>query len=110
LLVDDRYPCLRGEDVRDLLEACGALRYLRPLPDKSLSWDKRSELRAQAGHASTSGQNDRVTDWTLLGLKALLDTLSKLGTDERRTKARLLWEELAHLEGRRGKGVFTGEY
>jgi hypothetical protein len=30
-LVDDSYECLKGEDVRELLEACGATRYLQPL-------------------------------------------------------------------------------
>lgn len=110
LLVDDRYACLRGEDVRELLEACGAVRYMRPIEDTSLSWEARSELRTQAGHAETSGQNDRITDWTLIGLKDLLDSLASLGVEERRAKAMLLWEELAHLEERRGKSVFTGEY
>jgi len=110
MLVDDSYSCLRGEDVRELLEACGAVRYLRPMPDSTLSWEERSALRAQAGHAETSGQNDRVNDYNLLGLKALLEALPNLSTEERRTKARLIWEELANLEERRGKGLFTGEY
>lgn len=110
LLVDDRYSCLRGEDVRELLEACGAVRYVRPIEDTSLSWEERNELRTQAGHAETSRQNDRITDWMLLGLKDLLESLVRVDMEERRTKAMLLWEELAHLEERRGKSVFTGEY
>lgn len=110
LLVDDGYACLRGEDVRELLEACGAVRTLRPMEDTSLSWEERKELRTQAGHAETSGQNDRITDWMLLGLKDMLDSLPKLEVEERRAKARLLWEELAYLEERRGKGIFGGEY
>jgi hypothetical protein len=110
MLVDDSYSCLKGEDVRELLEACGAIRYLRPMPDNTLSWEERSALRAQAGHADTSGQNDRVNDYNLLGLTALLETLPKLAAEERPTKARLIWEELANLEERRGKGLFTGEY
>jgi hypothetical protein len=110
LLTDDRYRCLRGENVRELLEACGAVRYLRPIPDATLSSEERSGLRVRAGKAETSGQNDRVTDWTLLGLNALLKTLPSLESETRRTKARLIWEELANLEERRGKSVFTGEY
>ena len=110
LLVNDSYACLKGEDVREMLEASGAVRYLRPIDDASLSWDERSNLRVQAGHAETSGQNDRVTDWTLSGLTALLESLPSLGVDQRREKASLLWDELATLEERRGKGVFTGEY
>jgi hypothetical protein len=110
LLVDDSYSCLKGEDVRELLEACGGVRYLRPMSDHSLSWEKRAELRVQAGHPETSGQNDRVNDYNLLGLEALLEALPNLTPEARRNKARLLWEELANLEERRGKGLFTGEY
>jgi hypothetical protein len=110
LHVDDRYPSLRGENMRDLLEACGAVRCLRPVEDSSLSEPKRQALRRQAGHAETSGYKDRITDWSLFGLRSLLDTLRNLPTEDRRTRARLLWDELSHLEERRGKGVFTAEY
>jgi hypothetical protein len=110
LLVDDEYSCLRGEDVRELLEACGAVRYLRPIQDHSLSQQERRKLRERAGHAETSGYNDRVSDWTFSGLGELLKIMPRIGIEQRRTKAKLLWEELAYLEERRGKGVFTGEY
>ena len=93
-----------------VLEACGAVRYLRPITDNSLSWQERARLREQAGHADTSGYNDCVTDWTLLGLEDLFKHLPKLDRAERSTRARLLWEELGNLEERRGKGIFTGEY
>lgn len=109
-LIDDTYTCLRGENVRELLEACGAVRYLRPITDATLSWEEQGELRVQAGHPQTSGQKDRITDWTLSGLEELLEMLPRVGTEQRRTKAELLWNELAHLEERRGKGVFTGRY
>jgi hypothetical protein len=110
MLVDDSCSCLKGEKIRELLEACDAVRHLRPVANNSLSWEERSELRVQADHPETSGQNDRVTDWTLLGLDELLSELPRLDVDKRRTKARLLWEELGNLEEGRGKGVFTGEY
>ena len=110
LRVDDRFPCLHGEAVREILEACGAVRCLRPVADTSLPWEERRRLREQAGHADTSGQNDRITDWTLTGLPGVLAVLPGLPDEDRRTRSRLLWEELAHLEERRGKGVFTGEY
>jgi hypothetical protein len=109
-LVDDTYACLRGEDIRDLLEACGAVRYIRPDPVTSLSWDERHELRVQAGHEDTSGQNDRIDDRTLRGLDQLLAAMPHLEPDERNIRAEYLWEELAHLEERRGKGVFVAEY
>lgn len=109
-LVDDSYACLRGEEIRELLEACGAIRYLRPQDDSSLSWQEQRALREQAGHAETSGYKDRITDWTLIGLEPLLDTLSQLEIEQRSKRAKLLWEELANLEDRRGKGIFVGEY
>lgn len=110
LRVDDRYSCLRGEEVRELLEACGAVRHLRPVPDDSLGWEERRLLRDKAGHGETSRQNDRVADWTLSGLQGVLELLAELPPEKGRERAGLLWEELAHLEERRGKGVFTGEY
>lgn len=110
LLVNDSYDCLRGEAMRELLEACGAVRYLRPERDHSLSWRRREELRIEAGHPETSGKRDEVTDCMLNGLPGLLTALPNLEIDDRRNRAKLLWEELAHLAERRGNGVFSGEY
>ena len=110
LRVDDRHTCLRGETVRELLESCGAVRYLRPVADDTLPWAERRRLRERAGHAETSGQNDNITDYTLMGLPGMLAALPRMLDEDRRTRSRLLWEDLAYLEERRGKGVFTGEY
>ncbi len=50
LLVDDSYSCLRGEDVRELLEACGAQRYLQPIAiEPSFTWEERRNMRKTAG-------------------------------------------------------------
>ena len=108
LLVDGQYQCLRGEEVRELLEACGAVRYLRPIRDESLSLEERKKLREQAGHPEI-GKYEDITDWSLLGLQDLVNTLPKISIDERRTKTKLLWEELAYLEERR-RAAFTGKY
>ena len=107
-LVDHRCTALHGEDARDLLVACGAGRYLRPTEDQSLSWKERRELRKQKGQLEWS--SDTVEDKTLLGLDNLLSTFSELSLENRRKKAKLLWEELTHLEDQRGKAVFTGIY
>lgn len=110
-VVDDNYECLRGEAVRELLEACGALRYPRPVPTpNALTWEERRDLRRQTGHEETSGQNDVVIDWELLGFDALLDLLPTLSQEQRAERARLLWEALGDLEERRGRGVFDGSY
>ena len=107
LLVDDGYDFLRGEGMRELFEACGVVQHLRPIEGDFLPWDERRELR---GQISTSGKNDRVTDWKLHGLDDMLSGFTGLSVEGRQRKAKLLWEELAHLEERRGKGVFTGKY
>ena len=107
-LVDEKCTALRGNDVRDLLVSCGAGRYLLPMEDHSLSSEERYELRRQRGQLRWSSSS--IEDQTLLGLDNLLSAFSVLSVDNRRTKAKLLWEELTHLEDRRGKRVFTGNY
>lgn len=111
-IVNDSYTCLRGEEMRELLEACGALRYPRPerAPTESISSDRLKALRARAGHAETSGYSDLVEDWTLQGFGELLAQLPKFPPEERVTRARLIWESLGDLEERRGRGVFDGTY
>lgn len=112
MIVDDDYACLRGEDARELLEACGALRYPRPVPAPTESYwsDRLRELRVRAGHAETSGYSDSVEDWLLQGFEALLAHLPQLEPDQRAERARLLWESLGDLEERRGRGLFDGRY
>lgn len=109
-VVDDYYECLRGEAVRELLEACGALRYPRPVPASyALTWEERRELRRRTGHEQL-GQYEDVTDWELLGFESLLAVLPTLSQEQRAERARLLWEALGDLEERRGRGVFDGAY
>jgi hypothetical protein len=111
MMVDDEYSCLKGESLRELLEACGSLRYPRPIPvTGSLDWEAKKQLRINAGHEETSGQKDQVEDWHLKGLEELLATLPNLDPEERKNRARLLWESLGDLEERRGRGIFDGTY
>src|SRR3546814_722920 len=104
--------CLRGEEMRELLEACGALRYPRPekAPNEPHWSDRLKALRLQAGHAETSGYSDNVEDWMLQGFQDLLDHLPKLTPEQRVERARLIWESLGDLEERRGRGIFDGAY
>lgn len=111
MIVDDTYDCLRGENMRDLLEACGAVRYPRPLEaPHALSYDERRELRMEAGHEQTSGYNDKIEDWVLHGLDELIGVLPTLSPEQRVQRARLIWESLGDLEERRGRGIFEGKY
>lgn len=111
-IVDDRYDCLRGEEMRKLLEACGALRYPRPeeAPVEHYLSNRLKELRFRAGHAESSGYNDKVQDCTLQGFQNLLNHLTKLTPEQRVERARLIWESLGDLEERRGRGIFDGSY
>jgi hypothetical protein len=110
LVVDDREKCLQGQEVRDLLESCGATRHLRLVEAPEIDWKEKSALREKAGHAATSGQNDRVNDFALSGLKEIIAKLATLDLAGQRRQSEFLWEELALIEDRRGKGVFSAEY
>jgi hypothetical protein len=110
-IVDDTYDCLRGENMRELLEACGALRYPRPIEvSDKLTWEERRALREQAGHEATSNINDRVIDWSLRGFDDLIEVLPALSREESVARARSIWESLGDLEERRGRGIFEGTY
>ena len=110
-MVDNTRKCLRGEDARQLLEACGAVRHLRPVdaPD-ALTPGERSDLRKKAGHEQTSWVNDEVDDRSILGLKKLTALLPDLSPEERVRRAGLIWDALYDFADRYGKGVFKGEY
>ena len=66
--VDDSQECLRGENIRTVLEASGVTRYLKPIPIRTrfTSAEKR-EMRIAAGCENSTG-GESVEDWTLRGL------------------------------------------
>lgn len=115
-IVDDRYDALRGEDIRDLLESCGATRHLLPIRKEYEAWNYPlsneflAKLRQQSGYVETSGRNDTVIDWTLHGLDDVLTHLPLLDVEDQRNRTRYIWEELIQLKERQGKAVFYGEY
>jgi hypothetical protein len=109
-IVDDSQDCLRGEEVRELLEACGATRYICPVElNSGLSDDEKYELRLARGHVSATYEKP-IEDYGLRGLPALLQQLATLDPEVRIAKARLLWEALIELQDRRGQSVFNGTY
>lgn len=110
-IVDDSYDCLRGEGIRELLEACGAVRYPRPIEAPAeLNRNEREELRKNAGHAKSSGYSDTVHDWILHGFTELIKLLPTLNFEDRIKRSNLIWDSLGDLEERRGRGVFEGNY
>lgn len=108
-LADDN-PALRGEPMRELLEACGATRYIYPVEVRStLTETQKYQLRLAGGQARSTWEAP-ITDYSLRGLEELFNQLAALNIETRRAKARLLWDALVELQDRRGEGVFTGSY
>ncbi|WP_324750337.1 DUF3883 domain-containing protein [Sphingomonas sp. LY54] len=105
LLLDSSYACLRGEAVREMLEACGGVRILRTiavpcdLPEKT-----RREYRRAAGCESCTYENS-IFDQDITGLDGLLALLPTLPEAERRDRSRQLWEALAELADRRANAL-----
>lgn len=110
LFVDDQYPCLRGEEARKLLDACGAARCLRPVKAlSSFATEQLREMRVAAG-CEASTRDVSIVDKTLQGLNELLALIPYFDTDRWTRKAKLLWEALVELEDRHVKGAFAGTY
>ena len=109
LIIDDTYACLRGENVRELLESCGATRYLQPVPTKCLlSSEEQRDIRRNAGLEQVTWQE--LEDVTLRGLDKVLQRLPQLEPEVRRHKAASLWNALVDVNSRRGSNSFMGDY
>lgn len=109
LVVDDKYECLRGEDVRDLLVACGASRYLAPQATSStLSSAEKVQLRRDAGLERATWEH-QPEDFTLRGVSEVLQVLGSLPPKDAGARAAVLWGALVDLEGR-GTSSFSGSY
>ncbi len=108
LFVDQEYECLRGENVRSMLEACGASRYLRSEEiECTLSENELREIRRKAGlERKTWGM---PSDFSLRGVDVLLDHMAGLSPNARQTRAATLWEALADVADRT-PGAFAGTY
>ena len=107
-LVDDGCAALIGEDVRRLLEACGATRRLRKVDVTcQLPQEELRKIRRQGGlERSTWG---RPIDATLRGIDLLLNSFVDFGTENQRARSSLLWEALVDLADR-NPNAFQGEY
>lgn len=109
-MVNNSYDCLRGENVRELLEACGARRYIYPEACTSLLSDaEKRELRRKAGVERLTRQLF-VDDYDLVGLAALLKQLPTLNRPQKAIKPKLLWEALIELLDCGNQRMFSGTY
>lgn len=112
-IVDDKYTCLKGEEIRSLLETCGASRYLKPIPvgNNRFSRQQLAEMRKRGGCEKTNGYAEELIDYSFLGLKELLLQFSKLDSVLVASKSSLLWESLCDVEEQRRKAsAFRGIY
>ena len=110
MLVDDSYSCLKGEDIRELLEACGVARGLTPLSvNCELTPVELRDLRTKAGYEAMTWEEPRK-DHTLRGLPELLAFLPKLDVEGKRKRTKLLWEALKEVDQRLRAGAFSGSY
>ena len=110
MLVDDSYSCLKGEDVRELLEACGVARGLTPERVKcELTREDLRGLRTKAGYEASTWE-EPPKDHTLRGLPELLAFLPTLDVEGRRKRTTLLWEALREVDQRLRAGAFSGSY
>ncbi|MTH96036.1 DUF3883 domain-containing protein, partial [Roseibium sp. RKSG952] len=109
MIVDNKYDCLRGEDIRDLLVSCGASRYLIPEAIESgLEDTEKEKIRKESG-LERAVEEWQPKDFTLRGLTQLLEFFPKLQFEEAAARAEVLWEALADLEAR-GTAAFYGTY
>ena len=109
LIVDNKYDCLRGENIRDLLVSCGASRYfVLEETETELGPDERRQIRREAGLERATRENP-PQDFTLRGLSQLMEFLPRLGSDEAAARAKVLWEALADFAAR-NESSFSGSY
>lgn len=110
-LVDSSQECLRGDQARTLLVACGVSRFLRPQQlYNELGFVRRQQLRSTATQPRSSGQNDRDEDWALPDLQPLLELLPRLPREAQIERAALLWESIADVEVLGSRTYFDGVY
>ena len=109
LLVDAGVTCLKGEEVRGLLEGSGATRHLRSVAvDCDLTQEQRTEIRRNKGLERATWST--IEDSAIRGLGAVLDKLEVLDPAERAGRARDLWGALTDLAKRRGSQSFDATY
>jgi hypothetical protein len=109
-LVDDDYDCLRGVEMRELLEACGASRSLQPIStNPGFNAEQRRALRIQGGCEDYSG-GEQFSDYSIRGLDKWLSEHPSTDSQTQSRKSLLLWEALAELVERNGAGNFSGSY
>lgn len=108
--VDGSCRFLQGNDIRNLLEACGATAHLRRVNvEPEFTPEQLYEMRVNRGQENST-RDISTEDYTLHGLSAVLELLPTLDETSRRRRAQLLWDALVDLERRSGRSAFYGIY
>lgn len=109
-LVDDSVAGLRGEPMRNLLQACGALDVLRSSPcDSELTREERQALRIKQGNEVHTW--DRISEESdCLDVAALLKLLPKLYRDPAENRSIEFWLLLRDTLRERREAYFQARY
>ena len=109
-IVDDSKDYLRRGSTRDFLNAVGTPEYLiRERTSNSLTEEQKLELRGSTGNQDKTRDLD-IEDYTIRGLKPLLEALGALTYEEASQKATLLWDALCDFQIYRGPRMFDACY
>ncbi len=109
-LVDDGLPAFRGEAMRDLLQACGALDVLRTLPsDPELTPNAKQALRVKQGNELFTW--DRISDESdCPDVAAFLELLRRLDQEEAVNRSIEFWLLLRETLRDRREAYFQAHY
>ena len=113
LIVDDSLKCLRGENIRSLLEHTGVSRTLSCEEIETTLWHETADLarlRKEQGHSAGRVTPHVLRDHELRGLKPLVELMSSLSTEEASSRAALLWKALCKFQDEHGSDLFNGVY
>ncbi|MDA7999871.1 MAG: DUF3883 domain-containing protein [Alphaproteobacteria bacterium] len=98
--VDERYDYLMEKKVRKLMKRCGVSELLRVKERISTDWGELINLRVEMNWGTYRHDRydvDKITDYEIGELEALLKQLPSLDVEQRQKKAKCLWAELIQL-------------
>jgi hypothetical protein len=109
--VDHSVPPLQGKQSQALLGVCGASECLKriEIPCK-LSWDELRDIRRNSGLERYVRHSDRLSDYALDGLDALLERTSECTADEHGNLSLLLWTCIHDALRENREGFLYAEY
>jgi hypothetical protein len=109
-LVDDSCSALKGEAMRELLQACGAFDVLRTLPCRSpLTWEEKKKIRLREGNEAYSSEWV-ANDSDCPELEYLLEALPQLTPEDLKKRSFEFWLLLRDTLHDRREAYFQATY